>query len=177
MKKVFRPHIILFLGGRFFTLFVSSIILLALVACTHFAFFENDIDIVFLVFLLIMVGFAILIAWLFDYLWPLIWGKLIITEDEIIWKCVFCKSVRIKFSDIYYIGIRNFGDRNYIQADIYRTGFQYLIISSNGVPMQPIDKVRCKKGVIKWMCSPNVCKILYSKVPEKYRAILVRKTK
>ena len=78
---------------------------------------------------------------------------MIITDREVIWKCIFCKSVRIKYSEIRHMSIREFGDRNYIKVDLYNTGFKFLLITNCGPIQKPIDKIKCGKGVIKWQNS------------------------
>ena len=94
-----------------------------------------------------------LVIWPLKFLWQQVWGKLIITDREVIWKCIFCKSVRIKYSEIRHMSIRNFGERNYIKVDLYNTSFNFLLITTCGPIQKTIDKIKCGKGVIKWQNS------------------------
>ena len=48
MKKVFRPHIILCVGGRIFIFVMISIPLLMLFMFSKFAFFNGTTDLVFI---------------------------------------------------------------------------------------------------------------------------------
>lgn len=150
MKKVFRPHIILCVGGRIFIFVMISIPLLMLFMFSKFAFLNGTIDIVLIPLVAFALALNVLAIWLVKYFWQQIWGKLIITEKEVIWKCIFCRSVRIRYSEIRHMSIQNFGERNYIKVDMYNTGFKFLLITTCGPISKPIDKIKCGKGVIKW---------------------------
>ena len=173
MKKVFRPHIILVTEGRFFLLFVIAMVAFIIYMFGYFAFFQDITDyrfiILFLIFMLGMIAFA---AWLMYHFWQLIWGKLILEEEMIIWRCIFCKTVKMKYTDIKYVGIRGMGKRNVVHVDVYHTGFRYLLISSITPPAKPIDKIRCRTGVIKWAVSEKVCEALKEKVPPQWKNII-----
>jgi len=149
MKKVFRPHIILCIGGRLLTLLMLWMPLTLIVVCTNFALRDSSDPKVLSLIIATIILTALAICTL-KYIWQQIWVKLIITEREVIWKCIFCRSVRIRYPEIRHMSIQNFGERNYIKVDLYNTGFKFLLITTCGHIQKPIDKIRYGKGVIKW---------------------------
>ena len=173
MRKVFRPHIILCIGGRLFTLLLIAIPLYMTFGCVYYGFFDGSIEIQFVLLTIFAIGLDILCVFILRVFWQLIWGKLIITSQKIIWRCPFCRTVKISYSEIAYIGVRGFNERNVIRVDIYSTGFKYLLISNKVVPYKvPINKIRCKKGLIKWAYSPKVCEVLKNVVPKQFAIVL-----
>ena len=172
MKKVFRPHIILVTEGRFFLLFMIATVTYMTYMFISAAFFRGEINYIFVFFLFFAFGLDFLTIWLMRYFWQLIWGKLILEEEMIIWRCIFCKTVKMKYTDIKYVGIRGMGKRNVVHVDVYHTGFRYLLISSITPPSKPIDKIRCRNGVIKWAVSEKVCEALKEKVPPQWKNII-----
>ena len=172
MRKVFRPHIILCTEGRLFTIVFIVTPLIMLYMFVKLAFFSGEIDYRFTPLILFAIGMNILVWWLMRFFWQQIWGKLILDENKITWKCMFCPEVQIEYSNIKFIAVRNFGNRNVVHVDIYKTGFQFILITTQSLPTLPIDKIRCKKGVIKWAKSDAVCEALSEVVPTKFRNTL-----
>ncbi len=172
MRKVFRPHIILCTVGRLFTLLLIVVPLVMLCMFTKFAFFSGEIHYEFIPHILLVIGMNILAWWVTSVLWQQIWGKLILDENKITWRCIFYPKVQIECSDIKFIAIRNFGNRNVVHVDIYKTGFQFIIITTQSLPTLPIDKVKCQKGIIKWAKNNVVCEALSDIVPTRFRNTL-----
>ena len=167
-KKVFRPHIILCTEGRLLCIIMIFGPLLMLYMGMKFTFFSGEMNystipmIVFALFLILLDGWLLL-----EYFWQPIWGKLILDDEKITWKCLFCPKVQIEYANIKFIAVRNFGNRNVVHVDIYKTGFQFILITTQSLPTVPIDKVRCKEGIIKWAKSEAVYKALREAVPNK----------
>ncbi len=172
MKKVFRPHIILLIEGRLLMLLFIAGPLLLLGAGLKIGFFSGEIDYLFIPILLFAIVLGALCGFSMHFLWQQIWGKLIIEKDKITWKCLFCRKVQIDTSEIHMIVIRNFGSRNVVKYDMYKTGFQYILISAGPLPSKPIDKIMCRKGLIKWPKNPGVCPALREVVPERFHNVL-----
>ena len=168
MRKVFRPHIVLCTAGRLFTFILIVVPLFMLCVFAKFAFFSGVINYEFIPLILFAIGLNILVWWLMGFLWQQIWGKLILDENKIIWRCMFCPKVEIEYADIKLVAVRNFGNRNVVHVDIYKTGFQFILITTKTLPTLPIDKVKCKRGVIKWAKSDAVCKALLEVVPANF---------
>ena len=173
MKKViFRTHPILLIEGRLFTLISLFFPLLMLCVSLYF-FFREKTPGPFLGAIM-SIGFFSLALWLMNFFWPLCWGKLILSQNEIIWKCLFYKKVKILYSDIRILVIRSFHEGNVVRIDVYRTGFEYLLISTAGLPKKRIDKIQCCNGLIKWKCSKKVCEALIERVPKQFCGELKR---
>lgn len=168
MKKVFRPHIILYTAGRLFSIILILAPLLMLYMFVKFAFFSGEINYKFIPLIAFALFLILLDGWLLQYLWQPIWGKLILDDKKITWKCIFYPKVQIEYANIKFLAVRNFGSRNVVHVDIYKTGFQFILISTQSLPAVPIDKVRCKKGIIKWAKSEAVYQALREAVPNKY---------
>ena len=106
-----------------------------------FAFFSGEINYKFIPLIAFALFLILLDGWLLQYLWQPIWGKLILDDKKITWKCIFYPKVQIEYANIKLLAVRNFGSRN---------------------------KVRCKKGIIKWAKSEAVYQALREAVPNKY---------
>lgn len=171
-KKVFRPHIILCTEGRLLCIIMIFVPLLMLCMGIKFTFFSGEINYGTIHMIVIALLFMLLSGWSLEYLWQPIWGKLILDDEKITWKCLFCPKVQIEYANIKFIAVRNFGNRNVVHVDIYKTGFQFILITTQSLPKVPIDKVRCKKGIIKWAKSEAVCQALREVVPSRYFGIL-----
>ena len=167
MKKVFRPHIILYTEGRLLCIIMIFVPLLMLCMGIKFTFFSGEINYGTIHMIVIALLFILLSGWVLEYLWQPIWGKLILDDEKITWKCLFCPKVQIEYANIKFIVVRTFGNRNAVHVDIYKTGFQFILIATQSLPNVPIDKVRCKKGLIKWAKSEAVYKALREAVPNK----------
>lgn len=169
-KKVFRPHLVLLIEGRLLLLLLA----LGPLAMWYgvFVVFRNGtqrMDMTIILFGLFVAAITGCCAWLEWYFWYHCWGKLIITEDFVIWKCLFCQTVKIPISDIRYVDIRTFAEGNAVRnKDIYKTGFRYLLISSESFPKKRIDKIRSGDGLIKFRCNDKICQALYEALPDPY---------
>ena len=162
MKKVFRPHIILLVGGRLLTLLMAWMPLTLIIVSINLILQEPS-DPEHISFIFATVILTALVIFTLKTLWQQVWGKLIVTDREVIWKCLFCTTVKIPYSKIRHMSIRNFGERNYIKYDLYNTGFKFLLITTCGPIQKPIDKIKCGKGVIKWQ---NSCKEVFDLIGE-----------
>lgn len=169
-KKVFRPHLVLLIEGRLLLLLLA----LGPLAMWYgvFAVFRyktQRMDMTVVLFALFVAAVTGGCVWMEWYFWHHCWGKLVITEDAVTWKCLFCKSVSIPMSDVRRVDIRAFTEGNAVRhADIYKTGFRYLLISSRPFPQKRIDKIRSGSGLIKFRCNDKICQALYEALPEPY---------
>jgi hypothetical protein len=164
-KKVLRPHIILLTEGRLFTL-IMIVGVIAIVSAALYLTFSNGA-----VWSLIL-AIAVPVAQIYtlNFLWEQVWGKLILKEDRIVWRCLFRRKIEIKYTDIKRVASRDFGSRNVIKVDLYKTGFQWFLISTDcTLPSKPIDKIKCKKGLIKWRNSDKACQAMREFFPDKFK--------
>lgn len=159
-KYIFRSHPILLIEGRAFTfmalMFPFFVIFVDLKVITNEINIKNVICLFIVNFVFIPLSF-----WIAYYFWQLCWGKLIITENFIIWRCIIQKSVRIRISDIKTFEVVTFEDKNvYKDVKLYKNSYKYILISSGTISNKRIDKIRCGKGVIKMMYSDKLWKAL-----------------
>ncbi len=92
---------------------------------------------------------AMLIMFLFvvnPYLWPIAWGKIIVTPTHVIWRCLFYKSVKIAWTDVKLIYTRTF-----LENVVKGAEPEFLFITDGQpVPYKRIDKVKTRPGFIKF---------------------------
>lgn len=102
-RKVFHEHIILLTEGRFLMLAVLAVMVWLpylfvrdRMAGTMLAWWE----IPFLLLVEVSLYYALL-----RQFWYRCFGCLVVTEDEIVWKCPFMRTVRLRKTEIRYTGI------------------------------------------------------------------------
>ena len=173
MKKVFRTHWLLVFEGRLFLLLVG--IASPIMCYVYFRYliedFVSDRNYMMLLFGTPMyLAFWPLSIYVLQYFWELIWGKLILTDEYVLWRCIFCKPVKIPYEDIKYVKITPFKEGNVrYNRDYYKTGFLYVLLASTPFPQKRIDKIRCKKGLIKFPLYNNkIGTELYLRLPDPY---------
>ena len=133
---------------------------------------DNGFIPLIVIFLFIMGFFS---TFILNYFWQQAWGKLILEEDKIVWRCLFRRKIEIKYTDIKRVVTRDFGSRNVVKVDVYKTGFQWLLISTDyGLPSKPIDKIKCKEGLIKWRNSDKVCRAMREFFPDRFRSVFYK---
>jgi len=150
-KKVFRTHPVLVIEGRAFLLILTiGASLLVYVMLTAEKSGELYIDVLCYLFgIAMVVGVALVNV----YFWRIIWGKLIITETGLVWKCLFCKKIYIPYNEIRYVELRAFKEGNSMRyCDLYRTGFMYMLISTDPLPRKNINRIESKGNLIKFPC-------------------------
>lgn len=163
-KQIFRTHFILVFEGRFLSIFIPGMVLLMLYQSLKW--FIIELDFVFAFAIIFSVGLLLLYVRLMRYFWQLFWGKMIITDESIVWKCVFYKTQMIMMSDIKLVRVCAFTERNVVRYDMYKTGFRYiLIISRSGVPRKQDGRVKSGNGVISFPYSEKLRKTLYDALP------------
>ncbi len=147
MKKVFRQPILFIISARFFLLLMIGGMLFAMGGTCLFVLPHDP---VFAICALIVMT-AMLIMFLFvvnPYLWPIAWGKIIVTPTHVIWRCLFYKSVKIAFADVKIITTRTFLE-NYARNVKVEPEFLF-ITDGQPVPYKRIDKVKTRPGFIKF---------------------------
>lgn len=110
--------------------------------------------------------------WYLYHFWPLFFGELVITDTYIKWRCLFMRSCKLEFSEIKYMEIRAMGAENVVK-DIYNTGHEYLLISTEPLPDKILDKIRTsrKRRLIKFQMTPRIYRQLAEAMPEKYKSM------
>lgn len=161
MKKTFCSHIILVIEGRLFCLLMLFWFVIFYQPVIQ-AFQEKEYFPVIIFFALVIILEVCFFATVGKFIWPLAWGKLIVNENGVRWRCLFKKSIFLSWDECKYIGFETFTEGNVVKADLYKTGFSYIYFSTTTYPKEfsgKINKLNCKDGFIKFfpvnakMCS------------------------
>ena len=141
-RKVFHEHIILLTEGRFLMLAVLSVMV-----WLPYLFVRDRMagmmlawwEIPFLLLVEVSLYYALL-----RQFWYRCFGRLVIVEDEIIWKCPFMRTVQLRKTEIRYTGI----DYRWPAKSGYacRCGVFFHKVLSTGVPEQELSAVQ-QKGI------------------------------
>ena len=137
--------------------------------------FEFDIMSVFCVVMSTIM--FILGIWSARWLWPNCWGKLIVEDDCVIWKCLFCKSRKLYFNDIKIARVCKFQNGNIVKnINIYNTNYGYVLLSSDHkIVNKRIDKINCSKETIKFIFSDKLRNMLEKMLPNPYNQVFSNK--
>ena len=113
---------------------------------------------------------TLLFAYNIYWLWPLCFGELTLTEDYVKWHALFMRSVKIPYSELRHVEIRQFREGNVMRnADLYRTGQEYVLMSVESVPKTRIDKIRSGDGLIKYQFLMRDAAVFGEYLPERYK--------
>ena len=165
MKKVFYPHVVLLVLGRFLTLFLS-LFPICCITYTGWVFIsKNDVTFLFITIFLAIMEIGSVYASV--HFWSLSWGKLIVNDTKIIWKCLLCKTVTLDISNIKDVSVFSFSEGNSVKLDLYNTGFRYIVLSETNIPYIRVDKIKCRSGIIKFQYSDRLRDILKCKLSSK----------
>ncbi len=142
-RKTLYPHIFLLTEGRLgcvvFALFPIWFLLMEVKSLALGGFNFADL-------LGIVVSSAVIAATFFYFIphyWPLCFGKLTLTENYVKWHGLFIRSVKIPYSELRHVEIRQFREGNVMRnADLYRTGQEYVLMSVDSLPKTRIDKIQ-----------------------------------
>lgn len=113
---------------------------------------------------------TLLFAYNIYWLWPLCFGVLTLTEDYVKWHALFMRSVKIPYSELRHVEIRQFREGNVMRnADLYRTGQEYVLMSVDSLPKTRIDKIRSGDGLIKYQFLMWDAAVFGEYLPERYK--------
>ena len=162
-KTTIRSHIILVTEGRLLTLiWVAGILWLLFVGFASDAQLED-----FLLFWLTGIGFIIMLLPAIRFFWPLCWGKIILYDDKIVFKCFPMPRLVIYYDQIRDIRITTWDKKNV--RDLYHTGHEYIIISTEPIPKKPLEKLYTNRKRIMFMRSQKLYQEIRYKVPKQFR--------
>lgn len=168
-RKVFHEHIILLTEGRFLMLAV-----LAVMVWLPYLFVRDRMagmtlawwEIPFL--LLVEVS---LYCVLLRQFWYRCFECLVVTEDEIVWKCSFMRTVRLKKAEIKYTGIDYRWSGSVGKAV---TPVDVAYFSTKSYPQECRNKsylLRNKKGFIKFPAGEKLCRYMSKWLSEPYERV------
>ena len=162
-KQIIRPHIVLYIGGRVFTMLylIASCIM---VYQTIFKFDEVG-------FLGVVCSLIFVLCGVFSgrYLWPQIWGDLLLTDDYILFFGLFLPIVKLSYNDIKCVAIKTFSEGNVMYSSNSNVDmYKFVVLSSQTIPNKRIDKIYSsrKKKIIKYAVNFKLCKLLSEKLPK-----------
>ena len=168
-RKVFHEHIILLTEGRFLMLAV-----LAVMVWLPYLFVRDRMagmmlawwEIPFLLLVEVSLYYALL-----RQFWYRCFGCLVVTEDEIIWKCPFMRTVRLRKTEIRYTGIDYRWPGSARKAV---TPVDMAYFSTKSYPQECRNKkclLRNKKGFIKFPAVEKLCRYMSEWLPEPYERV------
>lgn len=167
-RKTLYPYVILLVARLFW---LAGIVFSLVLICwavedvvQNGLHFENGLMYSFLALIFILGGYAAF------HLWPLIFGELTLTEDYVKWHALFMRSVKIPYSELRHVEIRQFREGNVMRnADLYRTGQEYVLMSVDSLPKTRIDKIRSGDGLIKYQFLMRDAAVFSEYLPERYK--------
>ncbi len=167
-RKTLYPHVILLVARLFW---LAGIVFSLVLICwavedviQNGLHFENGLMYSFLALIFILGEYAAF------HLWPLIFGELTLTENYVKWHALFMRSVKIPYSELRHVEIRQFRDGNVMRnADLYRTGQEYVLMSVDSLPKTRIEKIRSGDGLIKYQFLMRDAAVFSEYLPERYK--------
>ena len=103
--------------------------------------------------------------------WYRCFGCLVVTEDEIVWKCPFMRTVRLRKTEIRHTGIDYRWPGSARKAV---TPVDMAYFSTNSYPQECRNKsylLRNKKGFIKFPAGEKLCRYMSEWLPEPYERV------
>lgn len=168
-RKVFHEHFILLTEGRLFMLAI-----LAFMVWLPYLFMRDHLngailkwwEIPFLLAVETLEYFVML-----RQFWYRCFGRLVVTEGALIWKCPFMHSVRMEKAEIKYTGI----DYRWPgSAGKVVTSVDMAYFSAEPYPLGGRNKsylLRSKPGFIKFPASEKLCRYMCEWLPEPYERV------
>lgn len=164
-RRVFREHIILLIEGR-----LLMLLFIGFTGFIWYLFFRDTPSLLNKVILFPLCVTALICIPLHEF-WYRCFGHLVVTEDEIIWKCPFMRTVRLKKAEIRYTGI------DYRWPGPARkavTPVDMAYFSTTPYPQECRNKsylLRNKEGFIKFPASEKLCRHMSEWLPEPYERV------
>jgi len=160
MKKrtVVRSHIILLIEGRLLLLFCIGVSLWALwIAVSDIRTFSFSEILPCLIFILL---FAPAVIFVIHWFWQLCFYKLIVTDEYIQWRCLFCKSITLPIADVKYVKVTSFNEGNMLKDINMYHAQEYVLLSTTPLPRKRIDKIRSGGNLIRVMYTTKLARVL-----------------
>lgn len=163
--RVFHEHIILLIEGR--------LLMLLFIGTTGFMWylFFRDTPALLDKAILIPLCITALVCIPLHEFWYRCFGCLVVTEDEIVWKCPFMRTVRLRKTEIRYTGIDYRWPGSARKAV---TPVDMAYFSTKSYPQECRNKsylLRNKKGFIKFPAGEKLCRYMSEWLPEPYERV------
>ena len=158
----FKPMpIIRFFARWFFVFLLVAMIFLCIAPLIFISYEEYGLE---KYFYFVAFGFF---TWLYIYglhkeTWEKIFATIYISEDVVIWKCLFRKTRRIETSKCY-IGVEMEKSHNKLE-------YPYIYFSLKPYPFEmrhKIDKISCSDEFVKYRYDPDIAEYILKILPSK----------
>ena len=164
-RRVFHEHIILLIEGR--------LLMLLFVSTTGFIWylFFRDTPALLDKAILFPICVTVLARIPLHEFWYRCFGRLVVTEDEIVWKRPFMRTVRLKKAEIRYTGI-DYRWPGPAQKAVTPVDMAYF--STTPYPQKCRNKsylLRNKKGFIIFSAGEKLCCHMSAWLPEPYERV------
>lgn len=164
-RRVFHEHIILLIEGR--------LLMLLFVSTTGFIWylFFRDTPALLDKAILFPIYVTVLACIPLHEFWYRCFGRLVVTEDEIVWKCPFMRTVRLKKAEIRYTGI-DYRWPGPAQKAVTPVDMAYF--STTPYPQKCRNKsylLRNKKGFIIFSAGEKLCRHMSAWLPKPYERV------
>ena len=176
-KKVFRIPLIFVAEFRLFFILMVAF-MFCIVGLVLEATLKNEI--LLMVFSMLFLAFGIYVFKLYfiPIAFPLAFGKLIISDQGVEFRCIFTKKTSLSWDECEFCGIE--GYKNVVK-DLYGTGRVYIYFSKNELPQEfrgNITKKKNSEGFIKFFpVTVELCEeILRHKNFQDVRRFVIQKT-
>lgn len=164
-RRVFHEHIILLIEGR--------LLMLLFVSTTGFIWylFFRDTPALLDKAILFPICVTVLACIPLHEFWYRCFGRLVVTEDEIVWKCPSMRTVRLKKAEIRYTGI-DYRWPGPAQKAVTPVDMAYF--STTPYPQKCRNKsylLRNKKGFIIFSAGEKLCRHMSAWLPKPYERV------
>ena len=160
-RTIVFPHPIL-LVGRVFIILPFAIDLWYL----YYAIAENKmLDILSLIVAFL---FFVLGMFLYHRLGDDCFGEIVLTNEYVIWRCMFRRRVKLPLSKLKHVDIRTFKVGNVVRSSPYASAFEYVLLSTEPLPNDMLDRIRSGGQLIKFKLTYRACKVLSEQLPTPY---------
>ena len=164
-RRVFHEHIILLIEGR--------LLMLLFVSTTGFIWylFFGDTPALLDKAILFPICVTVLACIPLHEFWYRCFGRLVVTEDEIVWKCPFMRTVRLKKAEIRYTGI-DYRWPGPAQKAVTPVDMAYF--STTPYPQKCRNKsylLRNKRGFIIFSAGEKLCRHMSAWLPKPYERV------
>ena len=164
-RRVFHEHIILLIEGR-----ILMLLFIGFTGFIWYLFFRDTPSLLDKAILFPLCVTALVCIPLHEF-WHRCFGRLVVTEDEIAWKCPFMRTVRLQKTEIRYTGIDYRWPGPALKAV---TSMDMAYFSTTPYPQKCRNKsylLRNKKGFIKFPASEKLCRHMSVWLPEPYERV------
>ena len=164
-RQAFWTHPVLLIGGRLFCLLGLGITLF-LDGSTIYEWISTGAVTGLGLSIVASLLCTLLAAVVFYHFWPQCFSRLILTEDAVIWKCLFMWPRKIQKEECRYIGIKE-AMVEHSKGNWVSTGVKWVWFSTQPFPERKnISQVRTEKNFIKFPLSVRLSGVLGEWMPE-----------